>query len=127
MTEGYGIGPDNIPDWLTGVPADFPESTPVAVGDTQTIPADMLEQALGAHMGESVVSSSMAADLAQGAAEKTGNPAWKNLPAQPSSVERIAEDAWKVRVGDYQVTFSRASIQMLLEASNLPSPEKGSD
>lgn len=103
--------PNNVPDWLNAVPMELPPQLQVPIGEDEvTISAEHLLSALDIGVNYSVLSFSAPPELAQLMAEATENPHWKNLPAEPTSVTRTAEDAWDISVGEAKVVLNKEGI-----------------
>ncbi len=98
-----------LPEWLASVPIDA-EQTWIPVGEGKEIPLKMIFRALEAEVGSIVGSMSISPELANYFIQFTENPSWRNLPKEPTSIERISEVTWKVKVGDYTRTLTRAEL-----------------
>lgn len=89
----------------------LPQQTLVPIGENgEHVSADLLMTALGVEIGTAVGTLSMDPALAQRVAELTENPNWKHIAAKPTLVTRQAQDLWKVRVGDFENSFSGGDI-----------------
>lgn len=113
-----------LPDWLASVPMDAPEPKLVQVAEGKTVPSNMLITALTIEIGGTVGSFSISPELAKLFAEFTEKPAWTHLPSEPTSVTRIAEEIWEVRVGDFTGSFNRQDLEQQLTKALRRSPEE---
>lgn len=95
-----------LPDWLAMVPMDALKPTLIPVGESKTIPLGLIVSALESNIGTIIGSLSILPELVEHFVEFTENPAWRNLPTEPTSITRIAKDLWEIHVGDYSVSFS---------------------
>ena len=117
MKEQHPIVKHGLPDWLLDVPMQADKPVLVPLGDGKSVSLKLLIESLQVEVGTTVGSMAIAPELRELFAEWTENPAWKNLPTEPASVERIVEQAWQVRVGDFSRTFSRDELAQHLQGS----------
>ncbi len=90
------------------------EPTLVVLTDGKAISTELLSSALQADIGTALGSICIASELAQAVAEFTENPAWKNLPSEPTWAKRIGDDEWEITVGDHREVLRRADIEARL-------------
>lgn len=103
-----------LPDWLADVPIYAPKPTNVTFAEGKVVPSNILISALTGEVGAAHGSLAIAPELAQLFSQFTEKPAWMNLPAEPTWVTRVSEDAFEVSVGDFKGTFNRAEIEKRL-------------
>ena len=65
-------------------------------------------------------------DLGQLLAQFTEAPGWKNLPSEPTSVTRVEENLWEVRVGEYKERFNQEQLEGRVIETLLPPAEPNS-
>ncbi len=109
--ERHPLLDSGLPEWLAAVPIEVSKATPVEVGGGKTIAASLLIDALQKEVGVTLGSMSIAPELAARIAEMTENPDWRNLPSEPTWIERQDVDRWEVRVGEVRVTLDRSAIE----------------
>ncbi len=112
-----------LPDWLGSVPIDAIKPKLIPVSEGKTIPSGVLISALTAEVGTTIGSISIIPELAEAFAQFTENPAWKNLPTEPTSVKRVDEETWEVHVGDFRGIFGRQDLEQRLKEVLHRSPE----
>jgi hypothetical protein len=117
-----------FPDWLAGVPMNPAKPVWVPFPENKRVPSNLLISALDAKVGTTIGSISILPELVQALSEFTENPAWANLPTEPTSVRRAEENNWEVRVGDYRGAFNRQEIeQRLIDTLRRPSEQDSKD
>lgn len=104
-----------LPDWLAMVPMDASKPTLIPVGEGKTIPLGLIASALRSNIGTIIGSLSILPELVEHLVEFTENPSWRNLPTKPTSITRIAEDLWEIRIGDYSGLFCREELHQRIK------------
>mgnify|MGYP001575861399 CR=1 FL=1 len=112
-----------LPDWLVDVPMQADKPVLVPVGEGKSVSLRLIVNAIQAEVGTTIGSISIAPELRDLFTDWTENPAWRNLPTEPTSVERTGEQTWEVRVGDFSRTFSGDELAQHLQ-ENLQHPSE---
>ena len=121
MTNGEYHGEQGLPDWLDRVPMDAQEPRQIELeNEGGTISAEMMAGALELEIGASVMSMSIVPELRDMLVQFTENPAWRNLPTEPTGVRRRGEDDWEVSIGERKISLTGAVIRGYLNGTYPP-------
>ncbi len=112
-----------LPDWLADVPMDAQKPIWIPVGQDKSVPLTTLMSGLQIEVGSSVGRMAIAPELAKLFSEFTEKPGWENLPTEPTWVQRVEENEWEVRVGDYSGRFSREELVQRIKETLDKSPK----
>lgn len=83
----------------------------VDVGEGNRVPFGMIFDAVDMEVGsQPYISQGMSQKDIDSRINSTNSPNWVNLPQAYTEIGRIDESTWKVRVGEYQQTFTKASL-----------------
>jgi len=114
-----------LPDWLVSIHMDVKKPKLVSVADGKAVSSGLLISALTARIGTTIGSFAISPEDARAVAQFTENPAWMNLPAEGTSITRLAQDSWEITVGDFKGSFDGETLgSKLREVLQTPSEDQ---
>lgn len=114
-----------LPEWLSDIVVTPASPTVVLFGkEKKRVPLELIMDSFNARVGQTRGFFSMLPELVEYFVEQTKNPEWRNMPTEPTSMERVEEELWEVSVGEYKERFTREQLEQRVIETLLPPEEE---